>query len=286
MKKMSLFVVVLLIGAFFTVSLAGNPPENKVKKYDLKYNLPKGTKFTVTFIDKFERSSVLPDGDVTGNTIDDTYGGTFEVISAGSDGLVLDLDITQADRLSKNPGGTFNFTFDEIIGKKVRFNISSTGELSSLDGFKNLEGLNKIFRRTAPDDLVHRIAALFPILPEKSVETGDTWTSEISAKRPSYSGLKSDIKCKYTYKILGEEKKEGYDCLKIEINYEQLTNTNGEVRGRPYIYKMGGKGKETLYFAYEKGMFVYKKGDYRPEGGMEGGPDFSDTIDYEVTVKF
>lgn len=285
MKKMSLFVVVLLIGAFFTISLADNSSD-KSKKYDLKYNLSKGTKFTVTFIDKFERSSIMPNGDVTGNTIDDTYGGVFEVISADNDGLVLDLNITKAARLSKNPGGTFNSTFDEIIGKKVRFNMSETGELSNLDGFINLEDTNKILRRTAPDDLLHRLAALFPVLPGKSVELGDTWTSEITGKKPTYSGLKSDIKCKYTYKILGEEKIAGFDCLKIDVNYEQATKTDGEIRGRLFKYNMGGTGKETIYFAYKKGMFISKKGEYRPEGGMEGGPDFSDTIEYEVTVKF
>ncbi|MFC1726635.1 hypothetical protein ACFL4T_13510 [candidate division KSB1 bacterium] len=286
MKKSILSILILVSVCFFVFSFTNNSIDkkgDKTKKYNLKYDLKKGTKFTVVFTDEFERSTVLPDGDRTGNTIDDTYEGDFEVISSKSSGLSLELEIKSASRGSRNPGGTFNSTFDEIIGKKVRFTLSPEGVPSKLDVFTELPQQDKVLGRTAPDDFVQRLAALFPVLPEGSVDIGDSWNYEIEENRPSFGGLNSNIKCKYTYKILGEEKRDGYDCLKIEINYDQITKAEGERRGRPFKYEMGGKGKEIIYFAYKEGVFVYKMGEYNPDGGFNDSA-MSDTAKYEVKV--
>ena len=142
---------------------------------------------------------------------------------------------------------------------------------------------NKVLGRTAPDDYLHRICTLFPRLPEKEVEIGDSWTARVEEEYPAYGGAKSKITAEYTYKILGEEKREGYDCLKIEMNYEQTTKSEGERRGRPFKYEMGGKGKEIIYFAYKEGIFISKKGNYNPDGGFNDSA-MSDTVEYEVKV--
>jgi hypothetical protein len=287
MKKSILFVFILLLAGFSTLSFINNSFDkegDKTKKYDLKYNLQKGSKFTVTFVDEFERSTVLPDGDQTGNTIDDTYEGVFEVISTENNKSVdFKLQLKQASRISRNPGGTFNTNFEDIIGKDISCSISLYGKLLEFKMLDiNLER-NKLLGRTAPDDYLHRICTLFPRLPDKPVEVGDSWTAKVEEDYPAYGGAKSKITADYSYKILEEIEKDGMECLKIEVNYAQHTFSEGERRGRQFKYEMKGEGKEIIYFAYKEGVFIYKKGEYNPDGGFNNSA-MSDTVEYEVKV--
>jgi len=293
MKKLN--VAILLMCTFISTVFAGDPPcrnsknGTQGKKYDLKYNMNQGAKFTLTYTDAFERTTYFFDGDITGNTIDDTFEGSFEVKSVENDKeFTFEMEILKASRLSKNPGGTFPIDFKGLIGIKIITTLSPDGTPLRMGVLKEFPERDRLLRRTGPDQYIHRILSIFPKLPENPVSIGDTWAHKIEAERPAYGGTKSDIISNYTYKLLEETKLDGIDCLKIECTYTQSLKSEGEMRGHHYKIEFQGKGNEIIYFAYKKGMLLQKEGTFKHEGTRQNGESLEqeDAVKYSVKVKF
>jgi len=293
MKKLS--VVILLICTIISTVFAGDPPCRNIKngtqgkKYDLKYKMNQGAKFTLTYTDAFERTTYFFDGDITGNTIDDTFEGSVKVKSVEKDKeLTLEMEILKASRLKKNPGGTFPIEFKGLIGEKVIVALSPYGIPLWMGVLDELPDRDRFLRRTGPDQYLHRIFSIFPKLPEDPVSIGDTWTHKIEAERPAYGETKSDIISNYMYKLLEEAKINGIDCLKIECTYTQSLKSEGEMRGHHFKTEFQGKGTETIYFAHKKGMVLQKEGTFKHEGTRENGETLEqeDAVKYSVKVKF
>ena len=290
MKKTILIVLSLLACIFYSAAFLSNTqPESEFQTYELKYNMSQGSKFTITYTDNFGRTTFLADGDVTGNTIDDSYGAALFIKSVNNTkGMVLETEITKASRLSTNPGGTRKIDFKELIGKKVELSLSPAGEFSGTGGFNELPGTEQIMRRTAPDHLIHRLSMILPKLPGKNVAVGETWFYTLEEEYPGYGPLKTKINSSYTFKLLEEVKYEGFDCLKIQGEYTCHSLSEGEMRGQPIKTEYKGTGNETIYFAYKKGMLLQKEGTYKHSGTFQSRftSEQEDEVKYSVKVAF
>jgi hypothetical protein len=286
-KKLILCICfVLFLGFLWVSSGSGYAPIPEAKKYVLKYQMPVGSKFTVKAVHEYARETILPDGEMTGNTIDDEFEGLFTVKSGGgSDGAKLEMEIKKIFRESINPGGTFPDDFPELTGSKVTFGISPSGELSGLEAFNSLPQIDIFLRCSAADHYVHRIHNSFPVLPAKAVSIGDTWTSKMASQRDWWRGIKAEVSSVYTYKLVEETELDGIDCLKIEVSVIQKSAAKGDFQGRDMFAEYEGEGKETVYFACKKGMFVKKEGSMIVKGTLRESPQ-TDEIKYSYSVSF
>ncbi len=247
--------------------------------------MSKGQKFILEGKDEFRRTSYLPNGDQTGNAIDDECEAEFTVVSVNGAGYVLEMEFKRMFRLSINPGGRFRHDHPNLIGSKIRMRLSKDGVLSGFEELDDLPEMTSIIRRTAAAEYIHRAATIFPKLPEKPVGIGGTWTYTLNAARPYiFLDVDEEIKTVYTYTVVEETKMNGLNCLKIEMTYKQEARVEGERRGQPFSENIEGRGKEILYFAFEQGMFISRKGTF--EMTAEAGRAIrEDEVSYEITAK-
>ena len=173
----------------------------------LKYEMPVGSSFVITGRNFFERETVLPDGGLTGNTIEHTFEGSFEVEEAQGLGLKMVFQKLACEK--NNPGGTFIDPFDSLTGYEVGFTLSPEGELSGLEDFENLPEKEVLLRLSAPDNFVHTVHNAFPHLPDRAVGPGDTWTYKMESDRPFSRGARSLVTSEYTYRFVEAVEKDG-----------------------------------------------------------------------------
>lgn len=282
MKKYSAVAIIILFGYTF-LNAAWKRPDEKI--YRLEYKMVEGTKFSITADHNYERETILPDGNLTGNTIDDTFVGDFHVISSDADaGMVLSVEIIELHRESINPGGSFREDFAELTGSRVEFAISPRGEILHPEVFNALPQQELFLRVSAPDHYLHRIHSFLPILPAAPVKIGDTWTSTLEAVRP-WGELGVKVTSKNSYQILEETRFNGVDCLKIAVAVKQASKAEGERWGRNVSAEYEGTGEEVFYFAPALGMVLGKEGSMQVKGRLMQS-DQTDTIKYGWKVKF
>jgi hypothetical protein len=69
-------------------------------------------------------------------------------------------------------------------------------------------------------------------MPEKAVNVGDTWTYEIKA-----DSKKGTVDAKATFKVLGEEKVDTEDTVKIESNVSETGNDAASIKATYWLSK-------------------------------------------------
>jgi hypothetical protein len=268
--------------------MAGAPLETagRAETFTLKYEMAEGARFVVTGSNFFERETVLPDGGLTGNTIEHEFEGSFEVKSVDSaKGLNLNMVIRKITCEKNNPGGTFHESFPDMTGHVVDFKLSPVGDLSGLEVFNNLPQKDVLLRITDPSGFLHRAHNAFPHLPDNPVGSGDSWTFKMERERPAMRGARSLVSSEYTYKLIEQVVENGIPCVKIEVTYTQISRTEIETPRGPIVAEYTGQGAETILFAYTKGMFLSKKGTLDMEGSFGDSPQ-TDHIDYSYQTKF
>jgi hypothetical protein len=248
--------------------------------------MAKGDRFLVTAKNFFERETVLPDGGLTGNTIEHEFEGGFEVNSVDSaKGLSLNMEIRKIHCEKNNPGGTFHEDFPELTGHALDFWLSPEGDLSGLEAFNTLPQKNVLLQITDPSGFIHRAHNAFPHLPDRPVGLGDTWTFTLEEERPAMRGARSLVSSEHTYKLVEHLEEDGIPCVKIEASYNLTSRTEIETPRGAIVAEYTGTGTETILFAYTKGMFLSKEGTLDMEGSFGDSPQ-TDRIEYAYRTRF
>jgi hypothetical protein len=256
------------------------------KTYVLEYKMPVGSLFVISARNFFERETVLPDGGLTGNTIEHRFEGGFEVKEvAASRGMGLGMTFKELTCEKNNPGGTFIDPFDSLTGYEVEFTLAPGGDLSGLEGFDSLPEKDVLLRISSPDNFVHNVHNGFPHLPDHPVAPGETWTHKMESVRPFSRGAKSLVASEYTYRFSEAVEKDGIPCAKIEVSYIQTSRVEVDAPGRTIVAEYTGKGRETVFFAYEKGMFLSKQGVIDVTGSFGESPQ-TDRVEYTYQTEF
>jgi hypothetical protein len=251
--------------------------------YNLRYSLDGN--FKIKFIHKFQRVTMLPDGALTGNTIDTEIIASLESTSKADENNVTCL-LEKIQKISINPGGKFVEDFPKSTGNKYNLVLSSQGDVKNPGAFFSFPEPDLLFQRTAPDQFELILKSLLPQLPGKEVKKGDKWSSNYSSVRSIMNGqveLFAEINFKYT--LLEESEYQGIKCLKIESYYTFESQGKGEVRNITMNLKYNGNGQETIYFSVEKGMILKKEGKLTVEGG-NNEPNQTDNVEYYVELIF
>jgi hypothetical protein len=288
MRNLILVALILIsFNAFanYSVSSSKDPERKKSKKYDLNYELEKGTSLTLSYSRNFRRTSDIQ-GDITGNTIKDDFTANVKVLSSHKKtGLALNIELIKISRNRRNPGGNFNDEFPDMINYEAEINLSSKGKISGYNKFKDIPQQEVWLRRTTPQQFVHSLKNILTQLPEDPVSIGETW-SYVTEDEMEIEGAKSKVVTNYTCKPLEEIEKDGYSCLNIEIKYTESFINEGERYNRNFTHTMDGEGIETIYFAYNEGMLIAKEGSYKQKGKVTTGMEIyqKDEIKYKFNI--
>lgn len=294
-EKVKLSVLFLALAVLFTsafVVKSAVPAQAAGQKlYELKYQMAKGTKFTMKSAG--EANSIT---DQMGTEmIADIYGDAediYVVLSADNGGgLTMELEFGKRSQNVDSTAGSDSTDFSELLGKKVKFILLPNGKVEGFEGFESLpEIMTSTGDEMTTETYILGMKTTFPLLPDKPVKFGDSWTdSQIMDIPQGSSVLRSENN--YTYTLIEETEKDGFDCLKIEMKEVSRLSGDFEQGGMPLSIEREGTSSGTYYFAYKEGMFISSDSESLAEGLIivpSAGLELPQTISSKgtVTVQF
>ncbi len=259
----------IILGILFLSISSSNALE--LKKYKLFYKLPNETKFKLnSFRDDYYEMDYLGNETVTNSTNKFEY--LLEVKNITDNGMELEVVYKNVTFVSDHPQYTGPPDFSELINKKVSVFLSTRGVVTKFKGFNNLpeitlpgKGMINEEKYTIP------LKVLFPKLPDKPVQIGDQWDKKLTFEEHEGNSI-FEIIALYSYTLIEETEKDSKPCLKIKSEYTIEVTGKGDMQGMPFIAKMLGKGTETIYFDFVKGMLIEITGD----SDIKGSADFKE----------
>lgn len=270
MKKEKLFIPLLclfvLMAAVFLVSIARPAESAQEKKYELKYQLAKGTK--ITMISSGESNSVM-DQMGTEMLVDSYYEAEdiFVILSANKKkGLTLEYEFGERSQGVDSAAGSDSTDFSELIGKKVTFVLLPNGKVEGFEGFDALPEITSSGGGELNEETyILGVKTTFPLLPDGPIKIGDTWSDTLDMDIPQgIYVLKSENN--FTYKLIEETEKDGFDCLKIEMTGTSRLSGDLEQEGMQLSIDREETSTGTLYFAYKEGMFISMESESLGDG--------------------
>ncbi len=248
-------IAALYLAVFGLVAGIANGAIAGGKKYKIEYKLKKGMTFGM--ITTTERKSVreMMGNEIKATTVDVIeYGAT---VTQANDGTAT-IEVTYKDRSheTEDPQVQNNIDFSGLLGKTARFAMSSRGELSEFAEFGALPELAiSDGQILGESQYINELKELFIQLPEDEIAVGETWSYTMIFDEPlDGGGAKVVIDYKYTMAEVTE--KDGRDCLKLTGEYTTNVTGEGAEQGLEYTITLAGKGSETAWFDYKKGMLL------------------------------
>ena len=243
MKK-QLFTLKVIVISFITTITFAQTGIN-VQKYDLNYKMKNGKEFTFISLGYGNKYTKNHDSLKSRNRelVQD-----YRVLSSNENSTIFELEYKKMvfnDKNSKGENTTTNFS--PLIGKKVRYTISSKGEMSNFEGFNELPDITYPSGTMTGDIHRQEITHMFPIFSKKPVAIGESWS------RKEFGFI-------IEYKLLNEMKFNGYDCVRIfaQMNLEQSSTKGKDANGMDYIRESTIPYSDIYYFAYKEGMIIYR----------------------------
>jgi hypothetical protein len=289
--SVSFLFLTMLVMTLFMVNCAVPTKISGQKLYELKYQFPEGTKFTMTST-----------GDVSSITdqmgtevVADIYGegeDSYVVLSADKEkGLTLELEYGQRSQTVDSTAGSNSTDFSELIGQKVKFVLLQNGKVEGFEGFDNLPEITTSTGEVLTAETYKLgVHATFPLLPDNPVKIGDSWSDIQDIDIPSGDNILLSEN-NFTYTLIEETVKDGFECLKIAVKGVVKLSGNFEQGGTPLYIERETKSAGTLYFAHKKGMLLSIETESTGEGVINvpsAGIDIPQTITSKssVTVRF
>ena len=180
--------------------------------------------------------------------------------------------------------------FFDFSNRPILTSITKQGKTEA----KNWEECKAIFAELGLPSITDQF---FPLLPEKKVKVGDSWTND--AQLTSLFFDTPPLTIQYKNSLVGFEKMKGYDCAKIlRVGSIEVPIQKGKV----LISKFGKKTEVTIknskikrelttHFAYKEGKPIKMEGKITAEGKriykrLRKGREQSWEVDVESEVSF
>jgi len=289
MKKVTLCIALLFVSfaALFFAGSSSAGAQAGEKLYELKYQMAEGTRFVIksdgiteSVTDQMGMEMVA---EITGGGED-----TYTVLSANPDkSLSMELEMGEQVQDVSSDQGSASTDFSALVGKKVKFTLSPNGEVSDFDGFDELPEIPTATGDVLTSDLyILGVKESFIRLPDKPVKMGDTWT-DVRANDVPLGGATLRSESDYTYKLVEEAKKDGFDCLKIAIAGKEKLTGDFEQAGTALSIDRETQVTGFLYFAFKQGMFISIEAESKAEGVIVvqiAGQEIPQTITTKGTV--
>ena len=252
--------------------------------FNLVYRQDVGSEFLINYNSNMEQIF-----DIMGNEQVTSISGIneYKVKTTAFDqekGSTLDVVYNKFTSETESPMGTMTPDFSPVIGKKAGLVLGFNGVTSDFTGFDALPEIDlPTGEKSGEREYLFNIRYLFPLLPEKPVKFGDTWQVKQEVEVPLGSGG-MNMTANYTYKQIEEVNMDGVECLKIEGTFKQTGEGEGESAQGPFTIEGEGDGKDILYFAFKKGMFLKYETTSTFEGSV-GAAGMSFPLTFKIDDK-
>ncbi len=147
---------------------------------------------------------------------------------------------------SSSPMGDTTMVLTDIIGKRIKLEISPLGKVISREVLDTV----KASMMTAQ---FNRESINLVDLPENEIKPGDTWTVEKVDTVETAGGIFINSS-KNVYTLVGKETYNNCECLKITSVSDMTIEGNASMQGFDFVAEGTGKATGTIYFDNENGL--------------------------------
>jgi hypothetical protein len=231
----------------------------------LKYQMPKNESLQYQLTSEFNQTM-----EVKGQSFeiksDDIR--LISVLSSGMKGDHYSLDITidSMDIQISVAERELRPDLSEAIGKSFNMSLSRHGREKNLPDGKTIQ------YEVMPgekESIIDGFQAMFPDLPGRRVNIGDTWMSIDTVGGESSRGVISIIlESKNT--LVGLDTVNGLPCAKIKADVSGTLESTGAQLGMELTSTADIAGQDLWYFAFEEGVFVKSESNGSGEGTIIG----------------
>jgi len=280
-----LFLLFIFISSSSALTLKSGEipgPKDPVK---LSYNLPQGK--SLAYVSKTVVAQAM---DISGQTMNVNVENSlsFKMKMVGKSDANFKLEITVDSlsmRVDSPMGGSSDTKIKDVEGKTFNMIMSPFGK--EID-YSEATKIEYTAEGAGTANLSQAFSAIFPDLPEKGVNPGDTWTKSDSIINKTAVGQTSQI-FQSVNKFEGMEKLDGIECAKITSTLTGTMQTTAQNQGMDIFYSGPIQGTVTLYFAVKEGYFVKQISVMRMSGTVSiTGPqnmEFPITMDTTSTLE-
>ena len=273
--KASRIVGLALAAILACVTACGTRPTHHLPvrriddKYILRYGGMEGAAFTLTTAKTDRYTREIMGTKVSTIALDQTEC-RCEIESSSDKGSVVGIEYLSRRHETDEPQIEIGPDFSKLIGEKARFTFSRIGELSEFEGFDALPEFEIVDQGQSIGGkrFVNEIREVFVVLPKNPIVIGETWsfTQEYTELIP---GGEARITVQCTYELLGEEKRGGFDCLKLGGEFSYVAEGEGSASGIDYVLRLDGEGSDVVHFVVAKGMILSVEGRSTAQGSAK-----------------
>jgi hypothetical protein len=268
--KYGSFLILSLIIAIsltaFTVNKSEVPgPKDPVK---LVYSMTEGKTITYSLITIVNQTMDI-NGQTMTNIINNDMAFKLKMVGKVEENLKFQITMDSLSMKVESMQGSSGAKIKDVEGKSFNMIISPLGKVidaSEAAGVKySVEGQGN-------SDLSQSFSKMFPDLPEKAVNPGDTWTRNDTITTKTETSNTIQI-LQSVNKYEGIEKINGVECAKISATVTGTMQTNMQNSGMDIFLSGPLQGTLTYYFAVKEGYFVKQESKSKMNGTIEiSGP--------------
>jgi len=273
-----LIFLIIFAGCAAKVKMLPPPSQAPI----LKYVIPEGQPFTYKISTGYEQSLSMMGVPIKTTILKDMVV-TFYQLAFAQEAYQLQVMINDISMKVTAPGTNLTPNLSQIPGKTFEMTVTNKGEEIGLMGADKLTySLGEEGEQNMESEFEH----LFPDLPEKVLNPGDTWTKNDTIE-VSNGGMETVIITHSNNTLAGYEMINGHECAKITGTYTSTITGSGTKEGANLETTVEMKGKETLYFDYKMGVVVLQNSSGNGSGDIKitGAKEMTLPMSQSVTNK-
>jgi len=248
----------------------------------LKYVMPEGQPFTYKISTGYYQTMSMMGVPLKTTVLKDMTV-TFYPLAFAQETYQLQVLVNDIAMKVTSPGTNLTPNLSKIPGKTFEMTVTNSGEEIGLMGADELTyKLGDEGEQNMESEFEH----IFPDLPEKVLNPGDTWTKTDTIVVEA-GGMETIIVTRTENTLAGYELIKGHECAKITSEYTSTVSSSGTKEGADIETTVEMGGKETLYFDYKMGVLVLQNSTGSGDGAVKitGAKEMSIPMSQTVTNK-
>jgi len=264
MKKRNIFLGILGLVTLAFILNSCSTQQNvwgSKKELKLSYRFDDVPRINYQFLSTFRQTMTVMEQPME-ITSDEMLRFVVDPTKKLEDGQTLNITIDEMTMKIETPRGDMEEDLSALSGEEFNMELSKRGEEGSLS-----QAMAITYQSTTGQEMniASRFQAFFPNLPDGAVKMDEMWTTRDSVIEVTSAGNLKMI-FEGNNRIIGFEKWNDIDCVKILTTYNGTISGTTQEQGMELVTSGALSGNETWYFAYKEGYYV--KGIN--EGTMEG----------------
>lgn len=248
------------------------------ESYKLEYKFQKGKTYRYSHVSNSNITQEMMGKEMKMTNASDM---TLRVVvdNVASDGnTTLIISVDSAKNTTKSPMMDTTMVLNNLIGKRTKLTMSKIGDVISrevIDTVKN-EGMMGSGSQ--------RGMASITKLPDTETKFGEKWKSTTVDTVESMGG-KIVHSSNVEFTLIGKEKKQNRDCLKIDYTGTSTDTGKMMMGGMELFVEGNGKVKGTFYFDHQSGLTILDESSSENEQTMAVTGQQNMTIPVSISSK-